>query len=223
MAHATPHPGRTTLDGTRIAANAGAIALNAAALLLLLIPLSTPELTRPIIDKAPEFQWIVKPKPVDPPQPIEAPVVPKRTVPTPPTTLPQPRIETPPMPPVIDSLPGDRVIAPVEPSDNLGTPTDSIATSQPIAGARLQALSAPPPAYPRAALRERLGGTVMLEILVGVDGKPIEVTVLRSSGHRMLDQAARRIVMSRWTFEPAMRGGRPVQALGRVPIEFTLD
>ncbi len=42
-------------------------------------------------------------------------------------------------------------------------------------------------------------------------------------GYRELDEAARRHVLRRWRFQPAMRDGRAVQAIGLVPIEFSLD
>ena len=64
---------------------------------------------------------------------------------------------------------------------------------------------------------------VELEILVGTDGRALDVRIVRSSGHRVLDQAARRTVLTKWTFVPAMRDCQAVQALGRVPIEFRLD
>ena len=81
----------------------------------------------------------------------------------------------------------------------------------------------PPPAYPGEAVRNGLTGVVELEILVGIDGHPLEARVVRSSGHRLLDAAARRTVLAKWRFQPAMRNGQPVQSLGRVPIEFRLD
>jgi protein TonB len=64
---------------------------------------------------------------------------------------------------------------------------------------------APAPAYPRRALQQRLTGTVMLQVLVGVDGRPLEVKVAQSSGHRELDEAARAQVLKRWSFQPATR------------------
>src|SRR3546814_15407316 len=63
----------------------------------------------------------------------------------------------------------------------------------------------------------------MLQVLVDVDGRPLQVDVEHSSGHRVLDNAARRYVLQNWTFRPAMRGGRPVQAVGLVPIAYSLD
>ena len=81
----------------------------------------------------------------------------------------------------------------------------------------------PAPAYPVDAIRNNITGTVELEILVGADGKPLEVSVVRSSGNRALDQAARKVVLQRWLFQPAMENGQAVQVRGRVPIEFKLE
>ena len=63
---------------------------------------------------------------------------------------------------------------------------------------------------------------MLLRVLVGTDGYPLEVTVARSSGHRELDDAARVQVLKRWSFRPASGNGQPVQAIGLVPIEFAL-
>ena len=94
--------------------------------------------------------------------------------------------------------------------------------ANPIAAVRLEYASAPPPAYPRDALRMRAEGTVMLQVLVDRDGRPLDVQVQSSSGNRALDEAARKHVLKRWTFRPAMRDGVAVQAIGIVPIDFTL-
>jgi protein TonB len=72
-------------------------------------------------------------------------------------------------------------------------------------------------------LRDGVQGTVMLQVLVDVDGHPLEVQVQHSSGNRQLDNAARRQVLEHWTFRPAMKDGRAVQAIGLVPIAFNLD
>jgi len=81
---------------------------------------------------------------------------------------------------------------------------------------------APAPAYPRRAQQQRLTGTVLLQVLVGIDGRPLEVQVAQSSGHRELDEAARAQVLKRWSFQPATKDGLAVQAIGMVPIEFAL-
>jgi protein TonB len=93
----------------------------------------------------------------------------------------------------------------------------------PVAGVRLEYLHAPAPDYPRAAIRARAEGTVLLEVLVGIDGRPLEVTIRDSSGNRRLDAAARDQVLQAWRFRPAMSNGHAVQAIGLLPVNFRLD
>jgi protein TonB len=38
----------------------------------------------------------------------------------------------------------------------------------------------------------------------------------------VLDDAARRQVLDEWRFQPAMRDGVAVEAVGRVPIDFRM-
>jgi protein TonB len=79
----------------------------------------------------------------------------------------------------------------------------------------------PPPVYPREALRRRWGGEVRLRVTVAVDGHVAALNLERSSGHRVLDRAARRAVRN-WRFEPARRGGQPVPGEVLVPVRFRL-
>ena len=74
----------------------------------------------------------------------------------------------------------------------------------------------------RSAWVCELAGTVLLQVLVDVDGRPLDVTIARSSGHRELDEAARLQVLKRWSFQPATRDDTPIQAVGLVPVEFNL-
>lgn len=202
------------LSGERIAASTSAITLNAAVLMLMLVPLAAPQLM-PKMTPPTEVEWIVREPPplIEPiPVPVTAPVVP----PTATRPVRMPRVD----PPV--------VLATAEPGDiavrfETTVPEGAIETlATPQTGARLQYAHAPPPAYPREALREGLRGTVVLQVLVDVDGKPLRVDVAQSSGHRSLDRAAQRHVLARWTFRPAVQDGRPVQATGLVPVEFAL-
>jgi protein TonB len=64
---------------------------------------------------------------------------------------------------------------------------------------------------------------VLLKVLVDVDGKALDVTIQRSSGNRDLDRAAQQHILRHWTFRPAMKDGRAVQAIGLVPIDFKLQ
>src|SRR3546814_3176297 len=85
----------------------------------------------------------------------------------------------------------------VVPATDAGT-GDIAPPAGPVAGVRLQYADAPSPPYPRAALRAGLQGTVMLQVLVDVDGRPLQVDVEHSSGYRVLDNAARRYVLQHW-------------------------
>lgn len=75
--------------------------------------------------------------------------------------------------------------------------------------------------YPRVAVTQRMEGTVILRVLVGVDGVPQDIEIERSSGHTVLDRAAKDAVM-KWRFEPGTRNGQPFAAYGLVPIAFKL-
>lgn len=75
--------------------------------------------------------------------------------------------------------------------------------------------------YPPIAKRQRMEGTVILRVLVGIDGVPQSIDIERSSGHVVLDRAAKEAVMG-WRFEPGTRNGQPFAAYGLVPIAFKL-
>jgi protein TonB len=66
-------------------------------------------------------------------------------------------------------------------------------------------------------------GTVLLRVLVDVDGMPLDVEIKRSSGFARLDNAARQQVLKKWKFRPAIRDGQAIQVYGIVPVTFRLD
>jgi protein TonB len=78
------------------------------------------------------------------------------------------------------------------------------------------------PAYPAEARRRHLEGLVVLQVAVSAHGAPDNVTVLKSSGHALLDDAALAAVRL-WRFEPATRGGIAVPAPAEVPVRFRLE
>lgn len=208
------------VEASRIVATSGAIALNIVILMLLLVPAAR---MAPLPDKP--FTWYLPPEKVDPPPLPPAKPVPVTTTQRTPTT-PTPAIPRP--TPTVDPQPTEQLIDPMGtlPADpvppvNTAPPT-TVASTAPMVGAHLEYLHAPPPKYTGDLVRMRAEGTVLLQVLVGVDGKPIEVSILKSSGIRKLDELAQRSVM-KWLFKPATRDGQPVQAIGNVPIDFTLQ
>ena len=66
----------------------------------------------------------------------------------------------------------------------------------------------PKPTYPRLSISRGEEGTVVLAVLVGMDGRVREVRVKVSSGFARLDMAARDAV-SDWRFVPGKRAGVP--------------
>jgi TonB family protein len=80
----------------------------------------------------------------------------------------------------------------------------------------------PKPAYPDVARSRGWQGRVLLEVSVGADGTVDKVALMESSGYRVLDKAARKIVY-RWKFIPAHVGGVSVPSKVQVPIDFLLN
>jgi periplasmic protein TonB len=217
MVHAIRSAASLHPDATRIAGLAGAITINVALLLLLLTPMSVPppQPEHETIRVVDIFDRIKPPAPPPVPVPVTTPRLPSTASATP------HRMDVPPAAEQVvvedGTLPADPVV------ETASEAVPSLESSTPLPGVRLEYLQAPAPAYPRDALRDGVQGTVMLQVLVDVDGRPLDVQVQHSSGNRQLDNAARRQVLERWTFRPAMKDGRAVQAIGLVPIAFNLD
>lgn len=212
-----PHP-----DPVRIVGISGTLVLNVVALLLLLVPVSQGTLV-PADGPPIPIRWIEDAPPPPPPPPVKAEVVQPRPVPP---VQRQPVVEPRPAPAAIEPVviaQGELAAPPVIESQPGATAGAGIEPGPVQSGMHLEYAHATPPPYPGAAIRGNLQGTVLLEVLVGVDGRPIEVHIHGSSGHRVLDAAARRHVLREWSFRPAMQGGQAVQAIGIVPIDFHLD
>ena len=63
---------------------------------------------------------------------------------------------------------------------------------------------------------------MLQELRVLQTGAVESVEVVRSSGKKLLDDAAIQTV-ERWVFAPSTRGDAPVDGFATVPIEFKLD
>ncbi len=77
------------------------------------------------------------------------------------------------------------------------------------------------PLYPRIARVQGWEGTVVLRAFVGTAGTVQRLSVHRSSGHRVLDEAAAAAVRG-WRFEPAVRSGGKAAAWVELPVTFRL-
>ena len=84
-----------------------------------------------------------------------------------------------------------------------------------------RSLKNPPPRYPREAFRRGIQGVTTVRVAVSPEGWADTVTIERSSGSLILDEAAAQAV-AHWTFSPATRGGRPVPGQIRIRIRFQI-
>lgn len=146
----------------------------------------------------PSRDWIAaaargRPEPPPEPEPVAE---------TDPEPVPEPETDEPAAEAVtVDAPPASRVEASYDPDPRLS----------------------PPPEYPRLAVRRGWEGIVLLEASIDAEGRLVDLIVVRSSGHEVLDRAAIEAVRG-WApgaFRPAMEDGRPVP--GVVPIQFRFE
>jgi protein TonB len=79
------------------------------------------------------------------------------------------------------------------------------------------------PAYPPAALRQKVEGTVVLSILVTEAGKVGDVKVLRPAGGSVGLNEAAVAAAKKWTFRPAVKAGKKVKIWVTYPIVFKVQ
>ncbi len=162
--------------------------------------------------------------PAAPPPPREVPQV---ILESPPVIIPPPVFEIEDRPPTITAVVSDdppRVSSPVAATLVEGPPTAAPSRAPAIVtGVDLSAsmTEATPPRYPYQSRRAKEEGTVVLAVLLGLDGRVERVSIHKSSGHRRLDDAALEAVR-RWRWSPRLRDGVPVAVSGLVDIPFML-
>lgn len=203
-------PQAPQLNWPRVGAWSGSLSLHILVVALMLIPAAAITFVR----HAPPEQVVTIITPPPPAKPIPV-------LPTPVKLVPQ--AHTPP------------VVAPVVPivaaTSNMPVYVPDVATpvAQPVQAAPIE--TAPSAiaygnrtqvAYPREALRNREQGTVILRVLVDIDGSVQTVEIEKTSGSRSLDRAAREAV-AMWHFHPATRNGIAISAWASVPITFNLN
>ena len=215
-ANTAPH---AALDWLRVGGLSGTLSVHLLALILLAIPIAVPSLNPVQPDLRALTTTLIEPLPE--PEPIALPEEPR------PQPVPHRRA-----PPIAASEPTPQVAV----DSVMATPEQPALDTQPTAieapggsgnasaGAQvgLAYESIVRPKYPLEARRRGEQGTVVLRVLVGRDGLPVEVDIARSSGSRQLDRAAREAVL-RSRFRPVQVNGIAVEARGLVPIEFSIE
>lgn len=157
-----------------------------------------------------------KPKPFPKPKPKKViKKVIKKPEMDPPKDIPEKTVEMPKIPDMHEQAETKTVSKDIDKEEEPGSGKQIIRMAIPLYR------SNPPPRYPVLARRRGLQGNVVLEVLVSRFGNVIDLRVLSSSGHPILDRAAKSSV-KHWTFEPGMRGKKKVKMWVRVPIRFEL-
>lgn len=206
-----PHP-----DVVRIAALSAAMAINLTVFLAATRPLPPLLMPQPATaDLGVRFiPPKVKPAPPPPPPPTVQPLRQR------PSALPATSRVA---PPAHLSEEGRQAAPPVT-TPTLAPPSMNVAPST-VPGPPVEASLAyrnAPLAFPIAAIRQHMHGTVVLRVLVDERGTPLDVIVETSSGYPLLDRSAREQVLAGWRFQPASVDGRAMRAWARVPVRFEL-
>jgi TonB family protein len=106
--------------------------------------------------------------------------------------------------------------SPAPTNPNSSAPTPSAATPPPDSTV-LVATKKIKPAYPPAAVPEKLQGQVIVRIVVDEDGDVENAEVI--SGNPVLADAAVDAA-KQWKFKPFIKNGRPVKAAVKLPFDF---
>lgn len=114
--------------------------------------------------------------------------------------------------------------APVAAAPTPPAPPAQVPITEPVTEPRGYAgyRSNPAPDYPALAQDRGLQGQVVLKVHVLASGKADNVAVDKSSGHKILDDAAIKAVLA-WSFDPAKRGQTPIDGWVKVPLNFKLS
>ena len=78
----------------------------------------------------------------------------------------------------------------------------------------------PDPEYSEEARHAKYQGTVLLSVVVGLDGRPRDIRVQRSLGMGLDEKAIEAV--RKWAFEPAMKDGHPVAVQVNIEVSFRL-
>ncbi|GAA5164339.1 TonB family protein [Viridibacterium curvum] len=176
-----------------------------------------------------EVRWLMAPPPpsVTPPESAPNPIAPRTPAATPPVAEAKPTA-------VLTALaaPGSANDTHSQPAQPVTAPASIVeAPPAPPPAARIEEETVhsaqpdyaynPKPDYPMLLREQGVGGTVLLRVWAGIDGQPGDILVVKSSGYRLLDDAALRAVRN-WRFLPARRGSERLASWVEFAIRFAV-
>jgi TonB family protein len=80
--------------------------------------------------------------------------------------------------------------------------------------------SRPAPSYPYDMRRKKIAGSVLVEFVIGTDGRVVAAQVLRSS-HPGFESSALATIW-KWRFEPGWKDGKPVAVRAQQALDFNI-
>lgn len=172
--------------------------------------------------------WIAPPAPTTPPPPPPPPpkpaavVQPKPVIVSEPVPAPAAPVFVAPPPPPRPVEPTPVVVEPVAVAPAPPPPPSAPEAPRTIAITAVEYLSPPVLTYPLASRRLQEQGQVNVRVLVDARGQPQQMSVIRSSGHARLDEAA--LATVRLTrFKPYTENGTPLPFWVVMPLLFELE
>jgi protein TonB len=136
--------------------------------------------------------------------------VPARTEPTPGTAAENGT------PAPVSPAPARLTPAPPDPTEPPARPAAPAPTDEGETPPRMQTVVKP--VYPPFALKARIRGIVILRVLVGETGTPLDIEVVKGVNGGLTEAAVDAV--RRWKFTPGRRNGVAVRAWTTVPIPF---
>ena len=76
------------------------------------------------------------------------------------------------------------------------------------------------PKYSKQARKAKFSGQVVVSIIVGTDGEPHNVHILRGAGMGLDEEAMKAV--KQYKFKPAMQNGKPVAVYVNVQVDFQI-
>jgi TonB family protein len=83
-----------------------------------------------------------------------------------------------------------------------------------------QPIFTPEPEYSEEARKAKLGGIVLLSLVVDASGRPVDIHVIRSLGLGLDEKAIEAV--KRWVFAPGKKDGKPVAVRASAEVSFRL-
>lgn len=116
-----------------------------------------------------------------------------------------------------DTFPSGALVNVAPPKDELPGPGDYVFhDAEPVP------IVMPQPEYPAIARQAGIQGTVIVQLLVDLDGSVMKARVVGSSKNEALDEAAEKGA-EKFKFIPAKQGDKPVRVWMSMPIVFRME